>query len=355
MNDEKNGKLYAEYKKLAEKHMASGDRLSEYKNYDIGQVIAVALEKTSILISKISKSGFPILPNRKSYVRILRKDGVMGILITNIQRFSLHDGPGIRTTVFLKGCSLRCPWCNNPENLTPRPQNYIKDGLAGTYGKYYTQDELAAECLKDKNFYEGKINTPDLWPITTAEQIEQLPGGVTFSGGEALLQVSELVPVCEVLHAVGVHIAVETCLFVPCENLESALEHIDFFYVDMKILNAARCREVEHGKLDIYLSNLDKLMSWTDETDKYKPVVIRIPVIGYYTDGDENRRAVRELISKYQKTILKIELIKEHNLGGSKYHSLNMKMDFHGVEDGIMEQYKDELSDLNIPIEICKI
>ena len=74
------------------------------------------------------------------------------ILLTNIQRFSLHDGPGIRTTVFLKGCSLRCPWCSNPENLKPHPEKYMKDGIDGIYGKYYSASELVKECLKDKNF-----------------------------------------------------------------------------------------------------------------------------------------------------------------------------------------------------------
>lgn len=68
------------------------------------------------------------------------------ILLTNIQRFSLYDGPGIRTTIFLKGCSLRCPWCSNPENLISVPQNYIKDGISGIYGKYYSQDELVSEA-----------------------------------------------------------------------------------------------------------------------------------------------------------------------------------------------------------------
>ena len=59
------------------------------------------------------------------------------ILLTNIQRFSLHDGPGIRTTVFLKGCSLRCPWCSNPENLNPNPEKYVNNGLSGVYGREY--------------------------------------------------------------------------------------------------------------------------------------------------------------------------------------------------------------------------
>lgn len=271
------------------------------------------------------------------------------ILLTNIQRFSLHDGPGIRTTVFLKGCSLRCPWCSNPENLSPSIQQYTKDGIEGTYGKYYSAAELVKECLKDKNFYEGKLKDPTIWNITDASDIDNLPGGVTFSGGEALLQMETLVPVCSALHNNGIHLAVETCLFVTTHLLELALNHIDFFYVDMKVLDEIRCKETEHGNLDIYLRNLETVIK------SEKPVVIRIPVIGTYTDTYENRKLVHDLLEKYRNRVLKIELIKEHNLGESKYKSLGINIDYHGVGDEVMEKYKNELSDLDIPVEVCKI
>lgn len=144
------------------------------------------------------------------------------ILVTNIQRFSFHDGPGIRTTVFLKGCSLRCPWCANPENLIAQQQNYIKDDIEGIYGKYMTADELLMEVLKDKVFYGGKIEQSN-WGITNSEQIEMLPGGVTFSGGECLLQINQLKPVLRKLNEQHIHTAVETCLFIPTTNLMIAL------------------------------------------------------------------------------------------------------------------------------------
>lgn len=271
------------------------------------------------------------------------------IHLTNIQRFCLHDGPGIRTTVFLKGCSLCCPWCSNPENLLPQPQNYIKDGVSRTYGRYYTSDDLVKECLKDKIFYTGELVNPKLWNITNAEDIDKLPGGVTFSGGEPLLQMEALVPVCSALHKFDIHIAAETCLFVPQSNLTFALDYIDFFYCDIKILNPNRCMSVEQGRISIYLENFNTLMK------SGKPIVIRIPVIGTYTDIAENRLAVHELISKYRDSILKIELIKEHNLGESKYKSLNLKFEYHGVKDSLMEQYKDELSKFGILTEICKL
>ena len=79
------------------------------------------------------------------------------ILVTDIQRFSFHDGTGIRTTVFLKGCSIRCPWCSNPENLEPAIQRYIKDGNEGLYGRWYSSAELYQEVIRDKEFYIGDI------------------------------------------------------------------------------------------------------------------------------------------------------------------------------------------------------
>lgn len=268
------------------------------------------------------------------------------ILLTNIQRFCLHDGPGIRTTVFLKGCSLRCPWCSSPENLFPYIQPYTKDGIKGVYGKWYSPDELVKECLKDKGFFEGKTGN---WNIRNAEDIEYLPGGITFSGGEALLQIKQLVPVCEELHRQDVSIAVESSLFIPTSLLSLAMEHIDFFYVDMKILDEVRCRKSEQGEIRQYLTNLEILMS------SGKPVVIRVPVIGGYTDNTENRIAVKELIAKYRASTLKIELIKEHDLGADKYRSLNMECSYRGISDELMENYKRELSDLEIPVELCEI
>ena len=274
------------------------------------------------------------------------------LLITNIQRFCLHDGPGIRTTVFLKGCSLQCPWCSNPENINYFPQKYIKDGVKGIYGKWYKPNEVLDEILKDKAFYFGKSNN---WNITKAEQIGTLPGGVTFSGGECLLQMLQMVPLLEKLKEFDIHTAVETCLFIPEDNLVLALKYIDFFYVDMKILDKIMCKEVEKGNIDLYLRNLEELFSWTNEEGLNKPIVIRIPVIGNYTDTAQNRKAVKELLKKYMKKILKLELIKEHSLGESKYESLNKKVSYYGVSDDLMKNYKKELEPLDIPIEICSL
>lgn len=276
------------------------------------------------------------------------------LLVTNIQRFSLHDGPGIRTTVFLKGCTLHCPWCSNPENISPKPEKYIKDGNWGVYGKQYSINEIVSECMKDKVYYSGKLGKEE-WNIDDARQIEDLPGGVTFSGGECLIHMQDLVPVCKYLKRNEVHLTVETSLFCLPNQIDYALELIDLFYVDIKILDRSRCSKIIGGSLDVFLNNFERIYSWRDKKGRRKPVVVRIPVIGTYTDDDMNRAEVKKLLLNYGEGILKIELIKEHNLAESKYLSLNRRIDFHGIDDIILQTYKSELANTGIPIEICAI
>lgn len=269
------------------------------------------------------------------------------ILLTNIQHFSLHDGPGIRTTVFLKGCSLRCPWCSNPENLVGKTQKYIKNGVEGLYGKEYSCNELYDDILKDKVFYDGDRDSKD---------INKMPGGVTFSGGECLLQMDELEPLLERLKKEGIHTAVETCLYASASQLSIAIKHIDLFYVDIKILDEKKSKEVLRGNLPVYYTNLQSLLN------SGKPIIFRIPVIGGYTDTDDNRKRVVELLNTMKGNVLKIELIKEHNLGTIKYQSLiaggnDIKLpNYIGVSDELMERYKKEIKAVvKIPVEVCKI
>lgn len=285
------------------------------------------------------------------------------ILLTNIQRFSLHDGPGIRTTVFLKGCSIHCPWCSNPENLLHREQRYVKmdhNGKVeekGTYGKWYSPDELYSEVIKDKAFY-GSCNA------NSATYLDSLPGGVTFSGGECMLQMKELDPMLQRLNDEQIHTIVETSLFCSSVQLSIAIKHIDLFYVDIKVLNDDLCSSSLGGRIELYKNNLVTLLN------SGKPVVFRLPVIGGYTDSEENRKAVVELIESKAKSysnLLKIEILKEHNLGTNKYQSLSdggneiMLPEYNGVSDELMGQYKIEIEEglriigSSIPVEICKI
>lgn len=160
----------------------------------------------------------------------------------------------------------------------------------------------------------------------------------------------------------GHHITIESSLFITEKNLLKAIKYADLFYVDVKILDEEKCKNYLHGELSIYLSNLNLLMY----SGEY--VVIRIPVIGGYTDEKDNRKKVADLLKLYVKdnrvNFLKVELIKEHNLGVSKYKSLAACNkgysipEYKGVTDEFMEIYKKEIIDSignEIPVEVCKI
>ena len=271
------------------------------------------------------------------------------VLITNIQRFSLHDGPGIRTTVFLKGCQLECPWCSNPESISPSIETYNLDGISGVYGKWISTDELVRECLKDKSFYESDNTARSQWSITKASDIDTLPGGVTLSGGECLLQMKELYPACKELNDLSIHIAVETSLFCPLDNLKLATSCVDLFYVDIKILNPERCLSVQKADLSIFQNNWEYLLSCSI------PIIARIPVIGSYTDTNENMSEVVQLLHNNSSKILRIELLKEHNLAEKKYMSLGLTPDYHGVDDSTIEYYQSKLASTGIPTVIYKV
>lgn len=254
------------------------------------------------------------------------------MIITNIQRFSLHDGPGIRTTVFLKGCSIRCPWCSNPENINHQIEKYVKDGKEGFYGKEYSLDEVLKEVLKDKIFYEDN-------------------GGVTFSGGEALLYAKELLPLMEQIKQNNISIAVESSLFVPSSYLEMVIPFVEYFYVDLKVMDKERCSFLLKGNLDLFKSNLSILA-------KSKKFNVRIPVIYGYTDGENNIKCIIDVIREYRSSIEKVELIKGHNLGDNKYVTLGKEIPKKAeVSDLFLEEYKKKIMDTvdAVGVEICRI
>lgn len=254
------------------------------------------------------------------------------MIITNIQRFSLHDGPGIRTTVFLKGCSIRCPWCSNPENINHQIESYVKDGKEGFYGKEYSVDEVLKEVLKDKIFYEDN-------------------GGVTFSGGEALLYAKELLPLMQQIKQNNISIAVETCLFVPSAYLEMVIPYVDYFYVDLKVMDKERCSFLLKGNLELFKSNLAILA-------KSKKFNVRIPVIYGYTDDEDNIKCIINVIREYRSSIKKVGLIKGHNLGDNKYISLGKDVPQKAeVSDLFLEEYRMKITEVvaGVGVEICKI
>ncbi len=251
------------------------------------------------------------------------------MIVSNIQRMSFHDGPGIRTTVFLKGCNLQCPWCANPENISFEIQEYKDNGKCGTYGKEYVIDDLFEEILKDRLFW-GK------------------EGGITFSGGEPLMYARELVPLLLRLKEQDIHIAVETALFAPGELVEMALPYIDYFIIDIKILDEVICGKVLGGRLDDYLNNVKFLHSME------KNMLFRIPCNTEYTMSIDNKRRIRDFLMEYPD--IKVQLFAIHDLAKKKYGSLGKEMWEHNtVDESQLIEFRDLLIDRGIDAEIIKI
>ena len=263
----------------------------------------------------------------------------MKLLVTNIQRFCLHDGPGIRTTVFLKGCTLHCPWCCNPENISFYPQFYFekkkcisfneicpygkcilanqsvtteklekltfidmercKCGAIGIYGRWYMEDELYTELMKDSSFWEEE-------------------GGVTFSGGESLLQWNALKELAEMLKKSGTHLCVETSLFIPHEIVLNALELIDHWIIDVKLLDKERVDRILGGDISLYFRNLNAVAK------SGRTVWLRHPQIKGYTDDVETENGIQLLLRKHSGFVYQV--LEEHHLGDEKRRTLGIKI-----------------------------
>ncbi len=228
-------------------------------------------------------------------------------IIFDIKKFAIHDGPGIRTTIFLKGCSLICWWCHNPESQKLEPElilkskgsidNQLADSME-TIGKEITVDEVLEEIEKDKIFYD------------------ESGGGVTFSGGEALMQPEFLISLLQMCKEKGIHIALDTSGYAQKEIFEKFIEFVDLFLYDLKIIDNAKHMYYTGVSSDLILSNLELL------NKKDKHVIIRIPIIPGITDTEENLSQLSDFI-KSLRNIHKVSLLPYNKMGEEKYRRLN--------------------------------
>ena len=262
--------------------------------------------------------------------------------IFNIQKFSIHDGPGIRSTVFFKGCNLRCKWCANPESqymlsqLTLDREKCIgclacvnacaagarstangrlmldadrctlcgacisvcPSQAIGREGYRIGVEEALAEVLKDKPFYDHS------------------GGGVTFSGGEVLLQMDFAVEPARAPHQNGVHVAIETAAAVPSARFKAFLKEIDYVFVDLKHYNSARHLEGTGIGNEQVIENIRALVESGLE------YCVRIPVIPGYNDAPADALGFAGLLGSLG--VRKVQLLPFHQLGERKYSLLDM-------------------------------
>lgn len=221
-------------------------------------------------------------------------------LVFNIQKFSVHDGPGIRTTLFFKGCPIRCKWCHNPEShLYEQEEMENREGRRETVGKAYSLRELLREAEKDIIFYE------------------QSGGGVTLSGGEALAQDMDFIEpfACE-LRRKGITLVVDTCGVAPYANYERILPYTDLFLYDLKFLDSDLHRNYTGAPNDLVLSNLIRL-----SRDGAR-INLRLIMLEGLNAEEEHLREIANWLKRHSVRIDSVNLLPYHDYGRDKYRRL---------------------------------
>ena len=269
---------------------------------------------------------------------------MMKTLITDIQRFSLNDGPGIRTTVFFKGCNMRCAWCHNPETLSnERELMFYPDKCIGCgkcfgvcpsgaqrteggihvvdrsqciacgkcaevcyaealtmIGREMTVEQIMAEIVQDKAYYEAS------------------GGGVTLSGGEVLCHADFALSLARACRAEGIPVAIETNLSFPYEHIKPLLSEVDLVMADLKLFDDEAHKQYVGVSNKNTLDNLARVG---------KPLIVRTPLIPEVTDTKENLRAIGEFLAGLD-NLLCYQLLNFNPLGASKYRGLDAENPF---------------------------
>ena len=250
-------------------------------------------------------------------------------LIFDIKEFAVFDGPGIRTTVFLKGCPLRCRWCHNPEGLLPKAEIMVSKaacihcgecgkacdhpdrctacgkcipacrlGLRKICGQEWTPDALAARLLKDRDVYQDS------------------GGGVTFSGGEPLLQWEFIAETIEKMP--GIHAAIETSGYATGDVFRKAMEGCSLIMMDWKVSDPEAHRFYTGVSQDAIRRNLEMLCNGTT------PFIIRMPVIPDVNDSEEHFRTLADLVKNAEK-LVRVDILPYQRAAGAKYAMVGRK------------------------------
>ena len=283
--------------------------------------------------------------------------------ITNIQKFSVHDGDGIRTSVFFKGCPLNCEWCHNPEtqryereiqydpekctgcgacvNACPSNALTLKErkpsvnrkmctvcgrcetvcpvGIREVIGREYTVKELVKVLMKDQIFYEDS------------------GGGVTFSGGEAMtMDLNYLLAVARELHRQEITLTIDPCGYVPYEKFQALLPYVDTFLYDVKVMDPEIHSQYMGVDNELILENLVRLAR--DGARLY----IRIPVIREVNGNEKNMKEIIMFLKKHDIRPPQINLLPYHDTGSGKYPKLDMEYkgtDLHAPDRAEMEEF----------------
>lgn len=223
--------------------------------------------------------------------------------IFNIQKYSIHDGPGIRTVVFFKGCPMQCLWCSNPESQNVSPQHVLdKKNIRTVYGEYRSLDFVMKEVMKDKDFYE------------------ESKGGVTLSGGEVLMQHKFAIALLKKLNKEGIHTACETTGYTTPEIFEDFIKNVDLLLFDLKHYDTEKHYTSTMVHNEKIIANLKTAIS------QKKEIIIRIPVIPGINNSLEDAQNFSNLLKELGGS--KVNLLPFHQFGQKKYSLLNKEYKF---------------------------
>lgn len=296
------------------------------------------------------------------------------VCVFDIQKFSVHDGPGIRTIIFTKGCPLSCKWCANPESQDLKPElmyypdkcigcnkcvdaciNKASENIDGTIffdkSKCINCGECAKTCYSRTRKMTGKMMSVE---EVIAEADKDIPfyeksgGGITFSGGEALLYPEFVRDVARRYKERGISTAIETCGFVNWENFEMVIEYLDLVLFDIKVMDDKKHKYYCGGSNKRILENLEKIYRRVE-------TIVRMPIIPGINDSVEDIEAV----GKYLKTLSgeggRVHILAYHNFGEGKYNALckpYLLKDTKSPTDEHMRNIKIQLESYGLKVQI---
>ena len=218
-------------------------------------------------------------------------------LVFDVREFTVHDGPGVRTTVFMKGCPLRCTWCHNPEGLEPIPQRMRSPSGERTVGRYYEAAELA-------DILNGQVDI-----------LAAAGGGVTFSGGEPLMQAPFVAEVIDLL--ADAHVVLDTSGFAPADAFAEVASRCDLVLFDIKLADPRAHQRWTGQDNEPILANLASLETLS------RAFVARVPLIPGVTDTRDNLEAIARLLATTP-TLVEVQLLPYNRAAGGKYAACGM-------------------------------
>ena len=298
----------------------------------------------------------------------------MTAFITNIQRFSLNDGPGIRTTIFFQGCNMDCSWCHNPETQSRKPMLMFYENKCIGCGKCFETCPVGAHKIADGNHVIDRTLCTSCGTCTescfsgalvmssreyTVEEVmneirqdklyyDLSEGGVTFSGGEAALHMAFVEALSDACHEEGIKVAMETNMAIPFYHMESMLKKMDLIMCDLKHVSTSVHKRFTGLDNQMIFNNVGRASLLGI------PMIVRTPLIPGATDSIENLHAIAEFVSKL-KNILYYELLNFNPLGSSKRIAIDAEDPFEACRpfsDKQLEEIKAKLEDTGVSIKV---